>query len=530
MTENNKIAVFTGSLNFSVLKGLVEIDKALPGLSFLILVHQPKKSKSLLLKNQINNLRRNGWRWIPFQVKDIFDRLLIRNAAKIASDLPGYSYTLDAIKAQSNFCFKYVDNIHSDESFELLREFSPDLGLSLAAPILREPLFSIPRFGTLNLHKGKVPQYRGMPPAFWEFWNDEQMFGCTVHWVLSQLDAGDVVLESSLTRAAFSSLRGIQLQLDEIGIDLMCNAVREVLFGNPVYKSQLGKGKTYRKPTLAQVATLNEKLRYSQSSISGSFLKILKNLYSYFNIFIWKTGFSKLLIPRITVILYHRVSDDVRDNLTVGIEQFDRQMALIRRYCTPISIQEVINMTVIPRSNKPLVVVTFDDGYLDNYTNAASILMRHHIPAAFFVSTGLMGTDKRFPHDVRRNNPQVPLMNWDQLREMVDNGFTVGSHTVNHIDCAIESEEVVKQELIQSMTDLRQQLGVSECIFAYPYGGKQHMTQDRLNLVNQLNYVACLSAYGGRNFSKVNKYNILRRGIHWEFSDLSFISECLGIF
>ena len=43
-------------------------------------------------------------------------------------------------------------------------------------------------------------------------------------------------------------------------------------------------------------------------------------------------------------------------------------------------------------------------GYLDNYVNAVPILMRYGIPAAFFVSTGIVGTDRRFPHDIRRGN------------------------------------------------------------------------------------------------------------------------------
>ena len=75
----------------------------------------------------------------------------------------------------------------------------------------------------------------------------------------------------------------------------------------------------------------------------------------------------QLATPLITALLFHRVSDNTHDNLTVGIEQFDRRMALLRRRSEVMSIEEVIACSDVPRFKLPLVCVTFDDGYLDNY-------------------------------------------------------------------------------------------------------------------------------------------------------------------
>jgi peptidoglycan/xylan/chitin deacetylase (PgdA/CDA1 family) len=240
-------------------------------------------------------------------------------------------------------------------------------------------------------------------------------------------------------------------------------------------------------------------------------------------------GLSSAQAPRITVLLYHRVTDEVRDNLTVGIAQFDRQMELIRAHCQPLSIEEVLGSSTIPRAKKPLVAVTFDDGYLDNYEHAVPILERHGIPAAFYVSTGIVNSDNRFPHDIRRENPPIPVMSWDQLRAMRRRGFTIGSHSVYHIDCAAEPEARVKEELVRSRDDLVRELDLREVMFAYPYGGRRHMTPERLELVKQTGYVACLSAYGGTNVRHVDRYNILRRGIHWGFDDAAFLLECHGV-
>ena len=116
-----------------------------------------------------------------------------------------------------------------------------------------------------------------------------------------------------------------------------------------------------------------------------------------------------------------------------------------------------------------------------------------------------------------------------RLRKLHAERFSIGSHTVNHIDCAHEAEDVVRQELADAITDLRRELGLQEVILAYPYGGRQHMTAQRLELVKQAGYRGCLSAYGGVNVAKVDPYNILRTGGHYEFSDMAFRYVCLGL-
>ena len=529
MTRPHRIVVFTGQLAYSVRKGIVEIDRAVDAVSWLVVVQTPKKTPKQLLKSQWLNLRRNGWRWIPYQTLDLWQRLTASRGTPRDPGAPGEAFTTDALQARPNVRVLRVDNLHSAQSIDQVRAFAPDLGLSLAAPILREPLFSAPRLGTINLHKGKVPDYRGMPPAFWETWNHETSVGCTVHRVDAKLDTGHIVRQTSVERAPFSTVRGLQLQLDEIGIELMTAAVQDLLGGGAVTTPQPAGGKTYRKPTLGQIAALRHREAQAQTGAGSGAVQALKAARSKLAWGLWRTAGSHLLQPRITVLLYHRVSDDVRDNLTVGIEQFERQMALLRERCRPLSIEQVLGHATIPASDKPLVAVTFDDGYLDNFEHAAPILARHGIPAAFFVSTGIVDTDGRFPHDLRRGNPPIPVMTWAQLRRMRDAGFTIGSHSVNHIDCAAEPEDKVRAELADSRDHIARELGSSELCFGYPYGGRQHMTPQRLAMVKEAGYRACLSAYGGTNIGGVNRFNVLRRGIQWQFSDAAFLFECLGL-
>ena len=523
-----RIVVFTGNLAYSVRKNIVEIDRAIAGLDWLIVVHAPSRRPMQLLRNQWRNLRRNGWRWIPYQIGDLLER--IRSAPDLpASNACGGEYDATALKTRKNVQVLRAADIHADQTLDAVKRFGPDLGLSLAAPILRASLFRIPPLGTLNLHKGRVPEYRGMPPAFWEMWNDEESVGCTVHWVDDKLDTGDIAAQVTLAREPHATVRGLQLRLDEVGVNLMRNVVMGVFDGDAPRTPQRSGGKTYRKPTLSDVAALERKLRNRAGPDPASLKSVLKDAYGRAAFAAWRGGLNHLLAPRITVLLYHRVSDGVRDNLTVGIEQFDRHMSLLRRHCELLSIEEVLACQRIPRTRKPLVCVTFDDGYLDNYEHAAPILLKHRIPAAFFVSTGIIGTSERFPHDVWRGNPPIPVMQWSHLREMRNSGFTIGSHSVSHIDCAGAPKEEVWSELVQSREDLRRELGVDEVVFGYPYGGRQHMTPQRLELVKKADYRGCLSAHGGTNIGTVDPFDVRRRGIHWKFSDRALMVECLGL-
>jgi len=532
MTDSStRIVVFTGDLSYSVRRGIVEIDRSVKNLSWLVLVHTGQRNAAMLLRSQWRNLRRNGWRWIPYQSADLWRRIAGHGERPVEAKVPGGEFSLQRFEARPNVRVLRAPDIHAEPVLRTVREFAPRLGLSLAAPILRRALFAIPALGTVNLHKGKVPDFRGMPPAFWELWTDQNSVGCTVHWVDDQLDTGAIAGQVAIEREKYSSLRGLQLRLDQLGFELMRDVVQALLNGNECRQPQPPGGRTYRKPTLAQMATLERKLASIEPVNGWAGKRLVRNGIASVAFKGWQLGARAAFAPRVTVLLYHRVSDEVRDNLTVGVGQFERHVALIRQHCRPVSIEEVLGWDRVPRSNKPLVCITFDDGYLDNYAHAAPILERQQVPAAFFVCTGIVGSNRRFPHDVRRGYPPIPVMHWDHLRAMRASGFTIGSHSVSHINCAGEPQEKVWQELVQSGTDLQRELGLrkDEVIFAYPYGGRQHMTPERLELVKRAGYRACLSAYGGSNIGTVDRFNVARSGIHWEFSDQSLLFACLGL-
>lgn len=527
-----RVVVFTGELSYTVRRSIVELARRLPaGSEWLVLEQRRKRTLAEQLRAQRANLRKHGWRWAAHLCCEVLKRLGPKPAGDQppSADAPGGEFEMQALLALPGLRHEIHGDLHGGEALAAVRGFAPDLGLSLAAPILKPRLFNLPALGTINLHKGRLPDFRGMPPAFWELWTGAARVGCSVHRVNEALDEGDLLAQAEVACEPFSSPRGVQVRLDEIGVSLVNQVALRLLEGESMAAlPQHGPGRTWRKPTLAQEAEMRRRLRKRQPNALSLPVQALKDVW-YTWARKWHTSLAwRWRTPRVTVLLYHRVSDAARDNLTVGVEQFERQLKLLRRHARLLSVRELLEMREIPRSRLPWVALSFDDGYADNHAYAAPLLRRHRLPCAFYVSTGLVERNGRFPHDVRRGNPHIPVMTWDQVRDLQAWGFDVGSHTVEHIDCVAQPEERVRAELAQSLSDLQRELGARERDFAYPYGGRHQMNERVRGWVREQGYRSCLSAYGGSNVGSVDRWNVLRRGIHCDFSDAAFLAETLG--
>ncbi len=462
----------------------------------------------------MRHLRRSGWRWIVFQARSLPGRFV---RARPGAESPlGAEYELDAILADPRVQRIQAESLTQPTVLEAVKAFAPDLGISLAAPILREALFSIPRLGSINLHKGKLPDYRGMPPAFWEIYNDEDSVGCTVHRIDAKLDTGPILLEGTVPRRPHSTVSSLQLILDELGVEMVVDAVHLLGEGRATFQPQPQGGRTYRRPSLRQLGEVKRRERPRSTPRD-----VLKRLF--FRTYV--RGFARLRSAlrgwrgkqRVAVLLYHRVSDEMRDNLTVGVEQFDRQMAWIRRHYPVVSMDDVVNGRVPRSSSRPAVAITFDDGYRDNFERAVPILLQHRIPATFFVNTGMLGTERAFDHDLAQVGRRVPVMSWEQVDRLRSHGFTVGSHTVNHIDCGSADPETLQRELVQSKQDLERRLGLEKVYFAYPFGARHNITPEGIEMVQSAGYACCASAYNGLN-DEIDPMNVRRIGVDHGFS------------
>jgi peptidoglycan/xylan/chitin deacetylase (PgdA/CDA1 family) len=232
---------------------------------------------------------------------------------------------------------------------------------------------------------------------------------------------------------------------------------------------------------------------------------------------------------RIIILTYHRVNDELRDKVTVGVQQFDEQMKWLSRNYPMVSVEDILRGAVSRNIGRPAVAITFDDGYLDNHENAVPILRKYGVPAVFFVSTGMIGTNNGFAHDLNKLGRALPNMSWEHLAKMRDAGFTIGAHTVTHINCATNDFETVSRELIESRDTLREKLDLDEIVFAYPFGGRSDMAPRVLEFVKELGYIGCFSAYGGCVTGAIDPFDVPRMGIHCDFTMLAFRARLEGL-
>ncbi|HEX2949062.1 MAG TPA: polysaccharide deacetylase family protein [Armatimonadota bacterium] len=172
----------------------------------------------------------------------------------------------------------------------------------------------------------------------------------------------------------------------------------------------------------------------------------------------------------VPILMYHRVADIPHDRLSVHPEQFDAQLAFLRGHgYHTISIAQLQThlTTGTPLPKKP-VILTFDDGYDNNFTNALPIMKKHGMTGTVFVISDWVG--KANDWENYRNKPACRTMSWEQLREWHQSGMEIGSHTVNHPHLSGLSDEDITEELVRSKATIEDKLAIPINSLAYPYG------------------------------------------------------------
>lgn len=518
-----RVVVFTSDPNHSVRHGIGLLLAAYDDLEFLVLVHAPSRTAGRLIRNQFRNLRRHGPAWIPYQGKEMASRIgeaLTRRQRPRRHGSVGARYARENLEATGRVRFETLPSVNGTQAQDAVRAFGADLGIALAAPILRKAVFEIPRLGTINLHKGKLPEYRGMPPAFWELQDGCSEVGCTIHEVRARLDAGPILLEASLPVEEYSTAAGLRVGLDRLGNELLVAAVGQLRSGTATPRAQSEAGaRTNTRPRLS----LEAQARREAARKEGTTSLRQKAKDSVFRGYSGARAALRAVRfidrePRVVVLLYHRVSDEFRDNVTIGVERFDDQMSYLADHYEVVALRDLVRGDVVPEPGRRLVCITFDDGYKDNSDNAAPILIKHGLPATFFLSTDKIENQTAFQHDLDKLGRGLRNMSWDEVRSMQSDGLDFGSHTVNHANLAQLSPEEIERELVESREALRRELGQSEFLFAYPFGGRDDITPEARQQVMASGYSCCCSAYGGINVGKLQLDNILRIGVNYNIS------------
>jgi folate-dependent phosphoribosylglycinamide formyltransferase PurN len=150
----------------------------------------------------------------------------------------------------------YVTDIHAQSVLEQVYRLAPDIGLIYGSPILKPELFEIPKYGTLGIHHGKVPEYRGKKTTFWAIYNGEEYAGVTIQKVNAGLDTGEIV-KSGKVAIGNRTYGDVWNDLNDLGLDLYIQAIIDVKNGTAIFQPQSGKkGKLYKDPKIVDIFQL----------------------------------------------------------------------------------------------------------------------------------------------------------------------------------------------------------------------------------------------------------------------------------
>ena len=252
----------------------------------------------------------------------------------------------------------------------------------------------------------------------------------------------------------------------------------------------------------------------------------------------------------VLILNYHRIgdasaSDADRALWNATAEQFDRQLAEIVRHADVIGPSDLED--VVRRGRGRHVMLTFDDGYRDNYEIAYPLLRAHRVPATFFLTTGFLDDPRPAWWDelawMVRNRTTPPAaaeqqiasltarykqlpssmtkqfldevaeqtgagrcprevgardwMTWDMARDLRRGGMSIGGHTVDHPVLASLPVASQEQQLRTCAQRLEAELGEPMRLFAYPVGSRAAFTAETARILRRLRVRQAFSFYGG---------------------------------
>jgi peptidoglycan/xylan/chitin deacetylase (PgdA/CDA1 family) len=511
-------------------------------LAILLDTHKPRLSTRL--RNFRGNLGREGFSYAPARLASAINQslesavgnIIPRSSARkiLAKAFPERCFDLNELSAKFALPVIPIGSLNGSLAARKLEDLDADLGIVIGTRVLRRSTFAVPRLGSVNLHKGAVPEYRGMPPGFWELYNGEVEAGVTVHFVDDTLDTGDIVAESRIGILSLDTPDSLLTKLHLEGAKTLSTAVSAIQSGSFERRVQENRsaGKAYSKPTGRQIKELRQRLPHW--NVPSPWASIAKNILVLATYYSGAFSIVKRLHEgsgtRAVVVLYHRVNDVSKDGVTTSLERFAGHMEMIARWYKPIAskpmIEKLRNKNGLPATS---IAVHFDDCYRDVYLHAFPIMQAAGVPGTAFINSGYVGTSRVFPHDVKRSPFRFENLTADDLRALTAGGFEIGAHTVNHVDLGTCPMDEARDEIRGSVQQLAAITGDDISLFSFPFGKESNIRSEIRDAVAAAGCSCMFSAFGGVVDASTDLYDVHRFGASDMHSPFHLALEIEGI-
>jgi peptidoglycan/xylan/chitin deacetylase (PgdA/CDA1 family) len=205
-------------------------------------------------------------------------------------------------------------------------------------------------------------------------------------------------------------------------------------------------------------------------------------------------------------LMYHRVvpSGETPDGISVTQRAFARHLDWLRRW----GYQSVgaADLAAALQGERPLprrpVILTFDDGFEDNLTDALPILREFGFTALVFAVMDLLGGRRNFGRAKGE-----PLLSGDQIRRMAQAGVEFGAHGLTHPHLCALAEQEARREIVESKRRLEDIVGREVAAFCYPFGefGRREM-----DLARSAGYRCAFSTRRGNRHRAAERFRLSR--------------------
>ena len=207
------------------------------------------------------------------------------------------------------------------------------------------------------------------------------------------------------------------------------------------------------------------------------------------------------------VFMYHRFDESKYPSTNIDTKELEKHLVYLKENDFNIkSINEILDKKA---NKKPFlnntIGFTVDDAFLSFYKNGWPIFKKYNVPVTLFVSTDIV------------NESHWNYMSWEDLREFINQGGSIGLHSASHAHLTSYDILDVKRDLMSSIKVIEKELGITPKIFAYPFG---EASNDIINLLESLKIDFAFGQHSGVINQNSNKYYLPRFALNETYGKL----------